>query len=339
MHTEFSAVTTTSLQMKHQTMRLPIIIASLFTAGSTIADNLVLDGQTIPLQNGSVVQIDSTSGDVIATSSSGDLVCGPPTGDPPVVTISANPDSVSSGDSSNISWNVTNGFNTCNTTGGGTTGWANVNVTSSTGSFTATNLTSTTTFSMSCSNNFGNGSGQDTVNVGSSGGFPGPGVFPTGCDTAPNGTLSWQTSPSTYESQFSAWPGEFGDWQDIRVDTNRWVSLWFQTGGATTGKMDTVPSAQDGGDRPKVYSITSCPGDFFPSDTDCVFSPPSTSGSLWWKVGGSADSTCNLEPGTNYYLNIMFANPTNPTTTLCTFPGGGNRPSCFFQGIPRGPWE
>ena len=62
-------------------MRFNVFLGCSLLATTAIADNLVLDGKTIPLQTNSTVSINVTTGDVFATSQSGDLICAPPTPD------------------------------------------------------------------------------------------------------------------------------------------------------------------------------------------------------------------------------------------------------------------
>ena len=136
-----------------------------------------------------------------------------------------------------------------------------------------------------------------------------------------------------------AWPGEFGDWQNVAVESGRWLSLYFDTGPEiTSGKMETAPNNWPGGHRPKIYSFSECPGDFETMPTACLFAPASTSGTLWWINEDAGDSVCFLEPNTRYYMNIIYANPDNLQQTICTDVMNEPLPSCGYQGIPRGPW-
>ena len=102
----------------------------------------------------------------------------PPPAPNPTVNISANPSSISAGSATNIIWNATNATS-CNGTGGAS-GWAGAKSTNG-GSYYVSNLYSTTTFYITCSNATGTATDSVTVHVASQ---PNPNVLPSVTITA-----------------------------------------------------------------------------------------------------------------------------------------------------------
>ncbi len=113
----------------------------------------------------------------------------------PTVNLSANPTSVQSGGSSTLSWSSTNATS-CNASGG-MSGWAGPKATS--GTFYASNLTYTSTFSITCSNSSGSATDSVTIYVSQT---PPPPSLPTVNLTANpmnviyggSSTLSWNST-------------------------------------------------------------------------------------------------------------------------------------------------
>lgn len=127
----------------------------------------------------------------------------------PVISISANPISITSGSSSTISWSATNNPTSCTATGD----WSGGKAGSGTQSTGALNTLKTYSYSMSCSNAGGSGSGTTTVNVTSGGGgVVAPVVTisasPTSIGTGSNSTITWSATnnPSACTAS-GAWSG------------------------------------------------------------------------------------------------------------------------------------
>lgn len=257
----------------------------------------------------------------------------------PHIVLTATPNPVIVAGQSNLHWEVVDSIS-CSMSDGPGTAWSAISNPPPMGDFLVENVFSTKRFTMTCDNDIGQTTRTVVLGaVSDVSGFPGFGVFPLGCDTNPIPGVEWQASPSSYAGLFMPWPGEFGDWQNVAVDTDKWISLYFDTGpDITSGKMETAPNNWLGGDRPKIFSFSECPGDFVSMPAACLFSPASTSGLLWWANEDSGGAVCFLQPNTRYYMNIIYAAPDNLQQTLCTDVMNEPLSSCGFQGIPRGPW-
>ena len=319
------------------------IATLLLAAGAASAQSLILNeptaGQrTIPLASGSQVQILPNGN--ISVSAANDLECsGGGGGNRPNVNLTANPASIDRGGSSTISWNITNGFTSCTTSGGAGTSWSTLNVNSNTGSEVFSNLQGNTSFSMSCTNAAGSGSDTVVVNVGNDPGGPG-GTIPAGCegiqpagaryaaadDFRTSGTTeAWYTFAEAYSLP---WPGNSNVNRRLNVPRGDYIALKFQPS-SVVGQAGRMSTELDLAGREKIMTITECPGDFRPSiPVECKRFDVFTN--LFWAnedaQGNVPFGHCRLEAGKDYYLNVMFANINDPTQNLC--PGS----QCIFLG-------
>lgn len=126
----------------------------------------------------------------------------------PTVTISANPTWVSYNGSSTISWNSTNA-SSCSASGG-SNGWTGSQNTS--GSFYASSLTSTTTYSLTCTNSYGTTTQTVTVSVQPynppQGSAPVVTVSanPTSVSAGGATTISWSATNNPSACYINGWP-------------------------------------------------------------------------------------------------------------------------------------
>lgn len=128
-------------------------------SGAIMAEDLILDGQEIPLAAGSSVSINPVTGDITATSADGNLVCTDP-GAVTVGTLGASPNPVAQGNQLSMSWSSANA--TGCTPMGSLPGWSSANIgTQGPFTFTVNASPNTYTASVQCSN----GSSSDTSNT------------------------------------------------------------------------------------------------------------------------------------------------------------------------------
>ncbi len=93
-------------------------------------------------------------------------------------------------------------------------------------------------------------------------------------------------------------------------------------GAANQGSISLNVSESFGPQAPQFVSITKSPCDFDTSkvgNNACYFSSSSTTGDLYYRIGGTPSATeavvpkCVLNPGENYYINVRFQNATPAT--------------------------
>ncbi len=126
----------------------------------------------------------------------------------PVVSLSANPISVSVGSSSNLTWSATNSPTSCTASGS----WSGAKASSGTQSTGALGTAQTYTYTLACSNAGGTGSASTSVTA-TSGGASSPPVVsvalsPTSVGTGASATLTWSaTNSPTSCTASGAWTG------------------------------------------------------------------------------------------------------------------------------------
>ncbi len=93
-------------------------------------------------------------------------------------------------------------------------------------------------------------------------------------------------------------------------------------GAANQGSISLNVSETFGPQAPQFVSITKTPCDFDTSkvgNNACYFSSSSTTGDLYYRIGGTPSATeafvpkCVLNPGESYYINVRFQNATPAT--------------------------
>lgn len=117
---------------------------------------------TAPTSGGSysiyfTATFDECNKGVCSSPTNGNTVGYTVTSNNPTVTVTATPSTIDSGGTSNISWTSGNGATFCDSTGGGGSG--------TTGSFTTPQLTTNTTYSVTCFSSTGNATGSATVTI------------------------------------------------------------------------------------------------------------------------------------------------------------------------------
>lgn len=165
-----------------------VLAASLLLIGfaPVSAEDLILDGQNIPLAGGSSVSINPVTGDITATSANGNLVCTDP-GAVSVSNFSASPNPVEQGQQLSLSWSSSNA-SSCSALGD-LPGWSGASIgTQGPFSFTVTATPDTYTARVECTNGT-NTATSPTLNI----------TVEEGDPDAP--TISgWQASPTTLEA-------------------------------------------------------------------------------------------------------------------------------------------
>jgi len=141
----------------------------------------------------------------------------------------------------------------------------------------------------------------------------------------PPGTSRDTSMATTWNEVFSFWPGGSGNTETINVRNGQYMALEFTAnsesvtfGGYTWGK----PTSGLGPQANAVVSYSQCAGDFNPDiqgdgqqDPECVFA--ALNGSVQWQLPPAEVGSCQLEPGTTYFLNIIFGEAGSPATSSC----------------------
>ncbi len=247
---------------------------------------------------------------------------------PPSVSLSAIPMTISYGSSTNLTWNVYYYPDTCVGTGGAN-GWAGQRGINSTGSFNTGPLTSTTTYTITCSNIYG--SDTDTVTVTVSGQQSNPpsvdltasqnnisyggatniiwttGGNPTSCN-ATNGTNGWSGAKSTAGGSF---------YTGVLFVTTTYNIVCSNNSGSASSTVTVTVAAQN---NPPSVDLTA-------SQTNLNYGEATT---LYWVTTGNATS-CNATNGTNGWAgaksvsggNFYTGALTNTTTYTITCSNSG----------------
>jgi len=212
----------------------------------------------------------------------------------PTVSISANSTSVLYGGSSTLTWNSSNATS-CNASGGAS-GWAGAKNTS--GTFTASNLTNDTLFTISCSNSAGSDTRSQMVNVGNQPPPTQPSINisanPTNVAYGGSSTINWNASNATSCNA----SGGTGNWAGPQP-----LSGSFTTG-TLTGNV--------------TFSLVCTSGSLSGSGSATVNVAPQQGNAP--QVNLTADQT-NLN-ATNTGTTIRWSPTNNPTS--CTASGGTN---------------
>lgn len=257
----------------------------------------------------------------------------------PIVSVSANPTSVNSGGSSDITWSVANGPESCTFS----TDWpvsqrvtpANSNPVT----FPITDITTNKTLTASCTNSAGSDSDTALISVIGTGGASWPSCSGIAAailsENEDRSILSNGTAaPGTYDGKFEhlqgmsnsfPWPGQFGDSIHLSLTRNQYIAAQFTTSNVGyDAKFVLAGAGNFEGPNPdgKTMSISNCPGDFNEhlNQSRCI----TTSNTLYWSTntvpGGPQGFFCELEKNTTYYLNIVHSDNNennNYATTDC----------------------
>lgn len=119
----------------------------------------------------------------------------------------------------------------------------------------------------------------------------------------------------TFAQYFGPWPGA-GASVDIGIPKDQYAALPFNTGNLNSGstgvfnrEQATTVSAPYMGPGPTIVSFSRCPGDFDPASPalespGCVIGAPFNFSTIRWG-GPGAGRACELEPNTQYFMNIV----------------------------------
>ena len=309
-------------------MRKLIILNILIFSTIVTAQELILDGNTIPLDQTTIVDINDTSGRITLTSSTGNLSC---TGPVPTLTMLADPDMVDSGESSVISWTVENGATECEKSGD----WSGplligADVTNGTHSETVTNITTSSNFRLVCRNGFGS-SPLRTAAVSVNGGNPNcvnqPPILNGAEDFtirlipgAGGNSLGTPTNPATYSGDYdeiasgTGWPGGVGGQSFATLSKNQYAAMRFTTSNLNEiGKLSMIPpgNGQGPASTATTISISECPGDFTThlNQPRCLAIGGGTP-NIRWSQNPTTSPTfhCLLDKDKTYYFNIVHSN-------------------------------
>ncbi len=215
----------------------------------------------------------------------------PPPPSNPTVDVTANPNFVNYGGSTTVTWSSTNA-NTCTASGNG---WSGSKATS--GSLTFNNLTSNTTYTLTCTGNGGSASDTASVTVGSAPQAPTVNISANPTNVSYNGTstLSWS---STNATSCTATAG-----------TNGWMgpkntSGTFYTGNLTSTTNYIITCTGNGGTASDSATVSVGAQPVNPPTVNLTASPTSVSygGStvLSWNVTNATSCTANSNPATNF---------------------------------------
>lgn len=156
----------------------------------------------------------------------------------PVVTLTANPTTVSSGQSSVLTWTTANSPLSCSSSAVPANGLWSGSVPVNGGNTTITNISQTTTFKLICNNNFGHASAQVDVNFSPN---PQPPIVtisanPTNVTAGASTTVTWSQAINATSCQ----PGEVwrdnvaGAWNVALVGDDAWMTASKSIAGGST---------------------------------------------------------------------------------------------------------
>ena len=323
-------------------MKKLLFLNLLLMSTYTFAVDLILDGTTIPLDSNVPITIDA-SGNINITSDNGSLTCAaaPPT----ITNYVVSPATINSGESVDISWTLEGNATSC-TKGG--TGWSGTftgsDVLNGNHSKTIANITTNSTFTLRCSNDFGNSNqvtGSVSVNgsgincaatqppiLGGAADVTIKLISPTPAGNAPGTPGNPLTFNGKYEDvmQGTGWPGASGGNGFISLTRNMYAAMRFTTDNTNNFGSLTLAPPSNGQGPPSTgttLSISECPGDFsvHNNQANCLKVGGSIP-SLKWSQNPAASGGvyCKLDKGKTYYLNIVSSKSTatNFSSTDCS---------------------
>lgn len=182
------------------------------------------------------------------------------------------------------------------------------------------------TFTFTCSP--GAAVANDTVNITEPSTCPAT-VVP---DRDSSKTQFWQIYSTTPTIE---WPGQIGTTRTLLVQRNRYMALAFNTGTVPSnvlngehnwGKPSALPPGS--GFAPSIVGISRCEGEVKPVDPNCwgdALGFPQ--GKIRWHLSthpNPPSGSCELQPDTDYYLNLIFGQVANPAVTTCGDPSCGH---------------
>ena len=219
-----------------------------------------------------------------------------------ITSFSADPDSITTGNTTTITWNTVNA-ESCTPTGG-TADWTSQQITLPSGSATiALDSAGTYTFSLTCVGPSGDQQTQsDVVTVS-------PEVQSCDTVTLDGVTTAWSSFWNT------SFPGpSYENVTNRIVARDGYLAIEFNTGNVIDdGKISALENASTPGIR--TGSISQCPGDFTEVPAECTY-VWGLGGGLRWATNGKFGA-CDLESNTTYYFNITFTDGEDPNSSSC----------------------
>lgn len=219
-----------------------------------------------------------------------------------ITSFSADPDSITIGNTTTISWNTVNA-ESCTPTGG-TADWTSQQIALPSGSATiALNATGTYTFGLTCQGPSGDQQSESEVVI----------VSPDSqsCDTVTlsGTTVGWGSFWNT------TFPGpSYENVTNKLVSKNGYLAIEFNTGNISDdGKISALENSSTPGIR--TGAISQCPGDFTEVPAECTY-VWGLGGGIRWATNGKFGA-CDLEPNTTYYFNITFTDGEDPASSSC----------------------
>ena len=324
-------------------MKKTVLLNLLLITSLSFAVDLILDGATIALDSSNPVTIDS-NGNINITSQNGSLTCAAA---PPVLSsFNVAPATINSGDDVTVSWHVEGNPTSClKTASPANSGWSgNVsasNLINGNHSLVVPNITASTTFSLRCSNDFGNSnsvSDNTTVNGTGVNCSSQPPILNGNADTTvrivvgvapgqPGSPTNPLLSDGTYDqvAPGSGWPGSIGPQSYLSLSKNKYVALRFTTDNTDIGSNISfyIPGNPQGpASIGTALSISECPGDFnnHLNQPKCLVIGGGAPSMRWTQnPAASAAGFCKLEHNKTYYFNIVHSSSqsTNFSSSAC----------------------
>jgi hypothetical protein len=298
-------------------------ISILLISTNIFAQNLILDGRVIPLDNTSNIFIDPNTGDIVASSQDGELVCSSNRIAPVITNFIATPSSIVAGSDVTISWNLTGEATLCTKSGDWSGTFTGSDVTDGNHSKVVSNITNNSVYRLQCSNDTGSSSlVSATVNISTSANCISQPPILNGAEDL---TIIANNSPNAgeYDGTYKDfqnlpnpedgvdWPGNFGDSISLSLNRNMYISAQFTTNLLSErGRFQfSTPGNTQGPASAVTIAISECPGDFTTHlDQNVCLKSVGPSGSMKWATDASASgSYCKLENNTTYYLNIVHS--------------------------------
>ena len=220
---------------------------------------------------------------------------------PPVLSMSANPTSVLAGGQSTISWTLSNAASDATCTASGA--WSGAKTSSNgTHNESVTVANPPATYTLTCQNPGANAV-QRQVTISSQGSAE--------CVNQPPIALVEQTDPNTFQDGTNNIP--WGDATGVTVRYGlskfKYSALDFTTPNSTLTKKVFFENGRpsDGGPANYTVTISECPGDFAVHLNQDFCKVSGATPTLRWTTDPNVTFRCNLEPGKQYYLNIVHS--------------------------------
>ncbi|WP_395378014.1 hypothetical protein [Marinicella sp. W31] len=293
---------------------MKIFVVLVFLSFSAAAGKLIINGEHVPLKTGSIIDIDTSSGDAIASSEVGNTQC---VGDVdlPSLSIEAFPSTIPMGGSSSIIWDVQDAIS-CLASGA----WSG-NKTADNGSHfeNVSDITETSLFTLTCSGVLGQVVESVQVNIDT-------GIDPV-CDSLPPISIARQSEPNEFNDLTTLPFGDAtGDSLIYALNRNNYSAIEFNAPVQPMSKRITFEDGRPAEGGPAAYTvvISKCPGNF--NDSFGQFCKVSGSTPLLrWTTDPNDQATnkCRLEPGEKYFINIVqsVSEGTGYTVTDCNNAG------------------